>query len=159
VVGLSYFTCLFLMMRPFIWYHNLDPLTLEFDLLIKNFNLDCNFWLVGAGAFIFHMCIPSGKTFHLIPWLWPSYCLPWTLTFFSKTLTLVITFDWCVVELHISHMCILSCKTFHLTHAKHILWMLCFIEIFDETKETVPIFETFGCALSDLVSLLVLCGI
>jgi hypothetical protein len=27
------------------------------------------------------------------------------------------------------------------THAKHILWMFCFIEIFDETKETAPILK------------------
>jgi hypothetical protein len=29
-----------------------------------------NFWLADARAFIFHMCIPSGKTFHLLPWPW-----------------------------------------------------------------------------------------
>ena len=40
-IGLSYFTCLFLMTRPFTSYHNFDivTLTLKFDLLFKNFNL------------------------------------------------------------------------------------------------------------------------
>jgi hypothetical protein len=36
VLGLSYFTCVFLLARPFIWYHDLDPLI--FDLEI------CNLW-------------------------------------------------------------------------------------------------------------------
>jgi hypothetical protein len=49
----------------------LSSLTLEFDLLFENFNLRHDFWLVGCRAFIFHMCIPSSKTFHLIPWSWP----------------------------------------------------------------------------------------
>jgi hypothetical protein len=132
VLGLSYFTCVFLLVRPFNWYHGLDPMTFEFD-LFKNINLGHNLtliWLVGGSAFIFHMCIPSGKTFHLIPWPRPSdlfinlgynfwlvggsafifhMCIPsgktfhlihdldpltFVLTYFSKTLTLVITFDW-----------------------------------------------------------------
>jgi hypothetical protein len=53
-----------------------------------NFNLDHNFWLVGARAFIVCMCISSGRNLDLILWFWP-----WSLTF-SKTLTLVETFDW-----------------------------------------------------------------
>jgi hypothetical protein len=80
----------------FIWYHDLDPLTFEFDKL-KNFNLVNNFWLVGARAFIFDMCTPYGKTFHLIPWPWPSDLWHWSLTYFLKTLSLVVTFDWWVV--------------------------------------------------------------
>jgi hypothetical protein len=36
--------------------------------------------------------------------------------------------------------------------------MLCFIEIFDEIKETTANFETSGVAFSDLVSLLVEIG-
>jgi hypothetical protein len=41
--------------------------------------------LVGGRVFIFQMCIPSGKTFHLIPWPWPTDIWP-----FRKFLTLVI---------------------------------------------------------------------
>jgi hypothetical protein len=33
----------------------------------QNFNLGYKFGLVGVRAFIFHMCIPCGKTVHLIP--------------------------------------------------------------------------------------------
>ena len=41
-------------------------LTLEFDLLFKNFNLANIFWTVSARALIFHMNIPCDKTF---PWM------------------------------------------------------------------------------------------
>ena len=45
-IGLSYFTCLFLVARPFCWKQNfyLMTLTLTFDLLLKKLNLDHNFW-------------------------------------------------------------------------------------------------------------------
>jgi hypothetical protein len=63
VLRLSYFTCV-LHVYSFWQDHSIDTttltlwsLTLEFDLLFKNFNLSHNFWSVG-----------SGKTFHLIPW-------------------------------------------------------------------------------------------
>jgi hypothetical protein len=166
------------MVRPFIWYHDLDPLTLEFDLLFKNFNLGHNFWFVGGRAFIFHLCIPSGKTFLLISWPWHSDLGPWSLTFFSKTLTLVITFDWWVVVLHISLVFSfwqdLSFDTMTLTH-----WYLTF---FPKTLTLIisrcncskthslnalrhwnfwwdwrnsANSESFGGALSDLVSFLV----
>jgi hypothetical protein len=45
----------------------------------KNFNLGYNFWLVSARAFIFYMCIPSGKTLHLILWPWPTDLWRWSL--------------------------------------------------------------------------------
>ena len=46
-------------------------LTLKFDLLLKNFNLVYNFHTRKDGAFIFHMSIPCGKTFHMIPYVLP----------------------------------------------------------------------------------------
>ena len=130
------------------------PLTLEFDLLFKHFNLGHNFWLVDAKGFIFHMCIFYGKIFHLVPCPWAFDLWPWSLTYFLKTLILVVG-----GRAFIFHVCIPSGKTFRLipwpwptgvwpcfrkiwpwlsTLAKHILWMHCFIEIFNETKETVP---------------------
>jgi hypothetical protein len=42
------------------------------NLWLCPFNLGYNFWLVSARVFIFLMCIPSGRIFHLIPWPWPS---------------------------------------------------------------------------------------
>ena len=46
---------------------DLVTLTLEFDILFKNFNLGHNLWTVRDRAFIFHMCIPCDKTFRIIP--------------------------------------------------------------------------------------------
>ena len=46
---------------------DLVTLTLEFDLLFKNFNLGHSF-LTGKGrAFIFHMYIPCDKAFPWVP--------------------------------------------------------------------------------------------
>ena len=69
VIGLSYCTCVFLVTRPFTWYHNFLPcaLTLKFDLLLKSFNLGHSFQTRTGRAFIFHMCIPCDKTFHVVP--------------------------------------------------------------------------------------------
>ena len=33
----------------------------------KNFNIGHNFWMISDRAFIFHMCIPCDKTFHMVP--------------------------------------------------------------------------------------------
>ena len=68
-------------------------LTLEFDLLFKNFNLANNFWIVSARALIFHMSIPCYKTFQWVPLFFTLLPWPWSLTYFFKTLTLLITFD------------------------------------------------------------------
>ena len=89
-VGLSYFTCIFLMTRPFTWYHNfyLVTLTLNFDLLVKIFNIGQNFNTMRGRAFTFQMNIPYGNTFHMAPsflTLWPW---PWTLTYFWKKVNL-----------------------------------------------------------------------
>ena len=41
-----------------------------FLLLFKNFNLGHNIWTVRDRAFIFHMCIPCDKNFHIIPYFY-----------------------------------------------------------------------------------------
>ena len=69
-IRLSYFTCIFLVTRPFTTYHNffyLVTLILNFDLLIKNFNLGHNFLKRRGRVFIFHICISYDKTFHHVP--------------------------------------------------------------------------------------------
>jgi hypothetical protein len=61
----------------------------------KNFNIGHIFWMVSDRAFIFHMCVPYDKNFLLVPkflTLWP-----WSLTHFSKSLTLAISFEWQVI--------------------------------------------------------------
>ena len=127
MLGVSYFTCVFRMVRPFVWYHDLDPLTFELGVwpTFKNFNFGHTIWLVGARGFIFHMCIPSSKTFHLIPWPWPTDIWPSFRKFY-----LVVN----------------TCKTFFECFASlKFLWY----------KRDSANSETFGGALSDFVSLLV----
>ena len=58
----------------------------------KNFNLGQNFLTRSERAFISHMCIPCDKIFHMVPLFFTSWPWPWSLTYFSKTLTLAITF-------------------------------------------------------------------
>jgi hypothetical protein len=40
---------------------DLLTLTLNFDLLFKNFNIGHIFWMVSDRAFMFHVCIPCEK--------------------------------------------------------------------------------------------------
>ena len=78
-----------------------DPvtLTLEFDPFFENFNLANNFWIVGARALIFLMSIPCDKTFQWVPLFFTLWPWPWSLTYFLKILTLLITFEQWVLEL------------------------------------------------------------
>ena len=55
------------------------PLTLTFDLLLKKFNLDHNFWTKTDRIFILHMCIRHGKIFLSVR--------------FFQVMTLTLTFD------------------------------------------------------------------
>ena len=45
MIGLSYCTCIFLMTRPFTWYHNFWPCDLDLEVwpTCENFNLGCYF--------------------------------------------------------------------------------------------------------------------
>ena len=65
-IGLSHFTCVFLV-TSHLSHHTIIfdfvTLTLKVDLLFKNFNLGHNILTFRDRAFIFHMCIPSDKTF------------------------------------------------------------------------------------------------
>ena len=57
------------MTRPFQRYHKFEfvTLTVTFDLLLKNFNIGHNFFIVRDGAFIFGMCVPYDQTFPTEP--------------------------------------------------------------------------------------------
>ena len=76
---------------PFYVNQKFWPLTLTFDLLFKKLNLGLKFWIKGGKAFIFHMWVPYDKTFLSIPKILTIWS--WLLTYFSKNLTLAITFE------------------------------------------------------------------
>ena len=70
VIDLSYFICVFLVTRPFTWYHNFWPSNLDLEVwptFEKLNNLGHNFKTRCDRAFILHMCIPCDKTFHTVP--------------------------------------------------------------------------------------------
>jgi hypothetical protein len=71
VLGCWYFKWVFFVTRSFHGYQNVWLVTLTFYLLIKNFNLAYNFWMVCTKALIFHMSVPYGKTFHGYQTFWP----------------------------------------------------------------------------------------
>ena len=56
VIGHSYFTCVFLVTRPFTWYHNFWPSDLDIEVwpTFKNYNLGHNFQTRCDRAFILH---------------------------------------------------------------------------------------------------------
>jgi hypothetical protein len=77
----------------------LVTLTLKFDPLFKNFNIGHIIWLASDRVFIFHMCVLYDKTFLMVPKFLTMWPWPWSLTHFSKTLTLAILFEWQVIGL------------------------------------------------------------
>ena len=42
-------------------------LTVTFDLILKNFNICHNFFILRDGALIYGMCVPFDKAFPLVP--------------------------------------------------------------------------------------------
>ena len=70
-IGLSYFTCLFLMARPFCWKQNFLPRDLDLDFwptFEKKLNLDHNFWTKSERALIYTYLFPVTK-----PFFWYQY--------------------------------------------------------------------------------------
>jgi hypothetical protein len=116
-------------------------LTLQFDPLFKNFNIGHIFWMASDKAFIFHMCVPYKQDLSIgikCLTLWPWPC---SLTHFSKTLTLAISFEWQVIRLSyficvsLWHDLSIDTKLFDLVTLKfdplfknfnigHIFWMV-----------------------------------
>ena len=72
---------------------------LSFHKSVWNFTLANNFWTMKTRALIFHMSIPSGKTFQRVPTSFTLWPWPWSLNFFQKTLTLLINVEKWVLEL------------------------------------------------------------
>ena len=62
---LSYYMCVYLVVRPFSWYQKFWHviLTFIFGLLLKKLNLGFNFWTERDRAFIVYIRVPCDKTF------------------------------------------------------------------------------------------------
>jgi hypothetical protein len=93
VLGLWYFTWVFVVTNPFSGCQQVWPCDLDLYVwLTEIFNLGCIFWMVCIRTLILHMSVPSDKA---LPWvsidftLWPW---PWCFTYILKTLTLIIIF-------------------------------------------------------------------
>ena len=106
-IGLSYFTCVFLVARPFCRYQNVWLRDLHLDFwhtalyFWKKLNIGNNVWTKKKknGAFIFHMCISCGKTFLLGTkrFYLGTFTLTFNHTFWTKSYRALI--------LHISIPC------------------------------------------------------
>ena len=115
---------------------DLVTLTFEFDLLLKNFNIGNNFWMVSDRAFIFHIYIyiPCDKTFPLIPKFLTLWLGPLRLTYFKKNfnqgyISLTIRAGALVFHMYIPHGQTynfwpwLLTLTFDLLFEKHYPWL------------------------------------
>ena len=76
VIGLSYCTCVFLVTRPFTWYHNFRPYDFNLEVwpTCENFNLGCYLMIVAArraslssdnSYFIFVLSVCLSAWYHL----------------------------------------------------------------------------------------------
>ena len=98
-IGLSYFTCVFLVARPFCWKQNFLPRDLDLDLTYfwKNLTLTITF-----ESKVIHVSILCDKTFLLIPIFFTSWPWPW-LDLLLKKLNLDHNFwiksDTCIYSL------------------------------------------------------------
>jgi hypothetical protein len=66
--------------------------TVRLFVCLQKLNIGHIFWMASDKAFIFHMCVPYDGTLLLVPKVLTLWPWPWSLTHFSKTLTLAIYF-------------------------------------------------------------------
>ena len=66
---------------------------------LKFFNLANYFWTVSASTMIFHISISCDMTFPWVPLFFTLWRWPCSLTYFLKTLILLINFEQWVLEL------------------------------------------------------------
>ena len=109
-IGLSYFTCAILVIRPFCWYRNFWPRDLELHVwpTFKKLSLGHKFWTDKDRAFLFHMCNPCEKIFLLVLWFLTSWPWPSCLTYFYKTLNLATKFE--LLELGLPYLLMVASR-------------------------------------------------
>ena len=108
MIELSYCICVFLVTRPFIWYHNYWPC----DLLLKNFNLGCYLVMVAA----WRALLSSENSYAIFVYLYvlgptsAESTVRWRILLQMKSMYLLWhwgdgrlkDFTWIVVHLHLT---------------------------------------------------------
>jgi hypothetical protein len=91
---------------------DLVTLTLMFDVLIKNFNLGCNFQMVCTRMLIFYTSVPCDNIFSLVPIF--IYLVTLTLMFdpFIENFNLGYNFEMVCTRMLIFYMSVLCDKIF-----------------------------------------------
>ena len=114
-IGLSYLACTFLMARPFQCHHLFEhvTLTLTFDLLLINFIISQNFFILRDKAFIFGKCVPYDKAFPMVTQSFNVLPWPWSLNYFLCRLRSIATHrdHFVCPSLSVRH-CLSVCHTF-----------------------------------------------
>ena len=87
--------------KTFPWEQLVLPCDLDLGVgpCFVSLNLANNLWTASDRALIFHISIPCDKTFPWVPLFFTLWPWPWILTYFLKTLTLLITFEQWELEL------------------------------------------------------------
>ena len=113
-IRLSYYTCWFLVTRPFCPYQKIWPCDLDLDFWpsFEKLNFGYNFWTKKEKAFILNMLVPFDKTFLFVPKKFTLWPWPWLLTYFWKKLYLGCDFWTKRDKAFILQVCIPCGKTF-----------------------------------------------
>ena len=95
-VGLSYFTCKFLVARPLYShsYQNFDlwPWPRPLTYIFENCNICHSFWTINGRDFIFHKYIPCDLSFWFIPKVLTFWHWQWPLTYISENFNICRSF-------------------------------------------------------------------
>jgi hypothetical protein len=109
----------------------------------KNINIGHTFWKVSVTTFIFHMCILCDEGFLLVHWFLSSWNWLSTLTYFLKTLTQGMSFEF-RNEANFEVLYMIYCNLGQFT----LIILSISILIFDLLNETYFFFLTLTMAIS-----------
>ena len=114
-VGLSYITCIFLVLMLFRSYKNVWPCDSKCDLLptyLKNINISRNFKTISDRALMFHVYTSCDVAFLFIPKFVKSWLRPWPLAYISEQFSIYYIFGTIRAKAFIFHMYILVMRLF-----------------------------------------------